>query len=56
MRRKRLFSVTTITLGFPLLVPFLQWNAPLAWEEFARKHERNFPVILGPVAPRPQER
>ncbi|PPF15910.1 hypothetical protein C5C31_14605 [Rathayibacter rathayi] len=56
VRRKRLFSVTTITLGFPHLVPFLQWNAPLAWEEFARKHERNFPVILGPAAPRPQER
>lgn len=51
-RRKRLFSVTTITLGFAHLVPFLQWNAPDAWEEFVRKYGRNLPRILGPAAPR----
>ncbi|MHC2186722.1 hypothetical protein ACVLV4_002385 [Rathayibacter agropyri] len=56
VRRKRLFSVTTISLGFAHLVPFLQWNAPVAWEEFVRKYERNLPQILGPAAPRAQER
>lgn len=55
-RRRRLFSVTTITLGFAHLVPFLQWYSPLAWEEFVRKYERNLPQILGPAAPRAQER
>ncbi|AZZ54684.1 hypothetical protein [Rathayibacter iranicus] len=55
-RRQRLFSVTTITLGFAHLVPFLQWNAPDAWEEFVRKYGRNLPRILGPAAPRAQVR